>query len=117
MNVSLQPLRRVVALHSVLRSALEEEYDVAHARIPDELVAAHRRAGIDDWLIWRSGRHVFHLVVCEDFEAAIRQLEHDPANQRWQDFIGPYVDHFERSASGEMELPLVWRMTDQDPTG
>ena len=108
---------RVVALHSVLRSGLEEAYDVAHARIPDELVAAHRRAGIDDWQIWRSGRHVFHLVVCEDFEAAIRKLEHDPANERWQAFIGPYVDHFVTSPSGVVELPLVWRMRDQERAG
>ena len=106
MNVPRQPtaeMPRVVALHSMLRSGLEEAYDVAHARIPDDLIAAHRRAGIDDWQIWRSGRHVFHLVVCADFEAAIRRLEHDPANERWQAFIGPYVDHFETSASGGME--------------
>jgi L-rhamnose mutarotase len=103
----------LVALHSVLRAGREEEYDVAHARIPDDLVAAHRRVGIEDWQIWRSGSHVFHLVLCDDFEAAIDALKHDPANERWQAFIGPYVDHFERNPSGGVELPLVWRMNDQ----
>jgi L-rhamnose mutarotase len=104
---------QLVALHSVLRPGLEAGYDAAHARIPDELVEAHRRAGIHDWQIWRTGRHLFHLVECDDFEAAIRMLDNDPANERWQAVIGDYVDHFSLDETGSMRLPLVWRMTDQ----
>ena len=104
---------RFTALHSVLREGSEGEYDTAHARIPDDLLAAHHRAGIRDWQIWRSGRHLFHLVDCDDFDAARRHLENDPANERWQSIIGGYVDHFEAPAAGEWALPLVWRMTDQ----
>ena len=74
---------------------------------------AHRRVGIRDWCIWRSGRDLFHLVDCDDLEASLRALEHDPANDRWQAFIGDYVDHFEIAPSGESTLPLVWRMRDQ----
>ena len=59
-----------------------------------------------------ASRDLFHLVDCDDFPAALRQLEHDPANERWQAFIGRYVDHFEASADDPM-LPLVWRMGDQ----
>lgn len=103
-----------VALHSVLKPGREAEYDAVHERIPDDLVDAHRRAGIRDWWIWRSGAHLFHLVECDDFAAALARLEHDPANERWQAFIGDYVDHFE-PADGEPALPLVWRMRDQDP--
>jgi L-rhamnose mutarotase len=101
-----------VALHSVLKPGREQLYDAAHERIPDDLLAAHRRAGIRDWSIWRSGCNLFHLVECDDFPEALRQLEHDPANERWQAFIGEYVDHFEGGA-GEPALPLVWRMSDQ----
>jgi L-rhamnose mutarotase len=101
-----------VALHSVLKRGREADYDVAHQRIPDDLLEAHRRAGIRDWSIWRSGRNLFHLVECDDFPAALRQLEHDPANERWQAFIGAYVDHLTTSPAGPM-LPLVWRMRDQ----
>jgi L-rhamnose mutarotase len=103
----------LVALHSVLRAGRGDGYDVAHERIPDDLVEAHRRAGIRDWSIWRSGDHLFHLVDCDDFEAAVRQLESDPANRRWQELIGEYVDHFETGPAGGVELPLVWRMRDQ----
>jgi len=102
-----------VALHSVLKPGREAGYDVAHERIPDDLVEATRRVGIRDWYIWRSGRNLFHLVECDDLEAALGELEHDPANERWQTFIGDYVDHFELAASGDSTLPLVWRMQDQ----
>jgi len=101
-----------VALHSILRPGREEDYDLAHRRIPDDLLEAHLRAGVRDWRIWRSGRHLFHLVECDDLEASFRQLEHDPANERWQAFIGNYVDHME-PAAGDPALPLVWRMRDQ----
>ena len=98
-----------VALHSVLKPGREADYDVVHERIPDDLLEAHRRAGITDWSIWRSGRDLFHLVECDDLPAAFRQLEHDPANERWQAFIGEYVDHLATSPDGPM-LRLVWRM-------
>jgi L-rhamnose mutarotase len=101
-----------VALHSVLRAGSEERYDADHARIPDDLLAAQRRAGIRDWRIWRSGRDVFHLVDCDDFAGAAAALEDDPANVRWQAAIGELVHHFERAGDGP-ELPLVWRMSDQ----
>ena len=100
----------IVALHSVLRAGREEEYDSAHERIPDDLIEAHQRAGIHEWRIWRSGSDLFHIVECDDFASAIRALEHDPANERWQAFIGSYV---ERSATA---LPLVWSMRDQQAT-
>lgn len=100
------------ALHSVLKAGREEDYDVVHARIPQDLVEAHRNAGIRDWCIWRSGRDLFHLVDCDDLPAAFATLDDDPANERWQAFIGEYVDHLEQPR-GEPMLPLVWRMRDQ----
>ena len=101
-----------VALHTVLKPGREADYDVAHERIPDDLLAAHRRAGITDWSIWRSGPHLFHLVECDDFPAALRQLEHDPANERWQEFIGAYLERATTMSDGAT-LPLVWRMRNQ----
>ena len=103
----------LVALHSVLRAGREADSDAAHAQNPGALIEAHRRVGIHDWRIWRSGRIVFHLVECDDFPAAVRGLEHDPANKRWQAFIGDFIDHFEATQSGELPLPLVWSMRDQ----
>jgi L-rhamnose mutarotase len=98
------------ALHSVLKPRREADYARVHARVPDELLSALKESGIRDWRIWRSGRHLFHLVECDDFDAALRALADDPRNQRWQAFIGDYVDHFEEPANG---IPLVWRLTEQ----
>ena len=103
-------MTEVIALRSWLREGREAGYDAAHTRIPDELVEAHRRAGIEDWTIWRSGRELFHLVQCDDLDAAFRALERDPANERWQALIGDYVERFDAAP-----LPLVWRMGDQAP--
>jgi L-rhamnose mutarotase len=98
------------ALHSVLKPGREADYDRVHTRVPDELLSALEESGIREWRIWRSGRHLFHLVECDDFDAALRALDADPRNQRWQAFIGDYVDHFEAPANG---LPLVWQLTQQ----
>jgi L-rhamnose mutarotase len=104
-----------VALHSTLRPGLIDGYRAAHTRIPDELSAAFERVGIHDWTIWRSGDRLFHLVVCDDFDAAMRELEHDPANERWQRDIGRYVEVF-RGANGEeafTPLEEVWDLAAQ----
>jgi L-rhamnose mutarotase len=98
----------VVALRSLLREEGEDDYDAAHVRIPHDLVEAHRRAGIHEWTIWRSGRDLFHLVECDDLEAAFHELSRDPANDRWQAFIGGYVERFDPTP-----MRLVWRMGDQ----
>ncbi|NEN05395.1 L-rhamnose mutarotase [Diaminobutyricibacter tongyongensis] len=104
-----------IALHSVLREGREVEYLQAHATIPDDLAASFDRFGIHDWTIWRSGRNLFHLVECDDFDAAMAALQDDPANQRWQGFINDHVDHFEQLGDGwdGMVLPEVWQLERQ----
>jgi L-rhamnose mutarotase len=100
----------IYALHSVLKPGREADYDRVHARVPDELLDALRDAGIREWRIWRSGRNLFHLVECDDFDAALRALADDPRDRSWQAFIGDYVAHFEEPANG---LPLVWELSGQ----
>jgi L-rhamnose mutarotase len=104
-----------VALHSIVREGREDGYDRTHESIPDDLVESFARVGIADWSIWRSGRHLFHVVDCEDFEAAMEALDSDPANIRWQATIGPFVDHFESVGAGHAGLvvPRVWRLSEQ----
>ena len=73
-----------IALHSVIREGAIDEYRSHHARVPDELVALFDRAGIHDWVIWRSGDRLFHLVDCDDFDHAMTIVGADLANERWQ---------------------------------
>ncbi|WP_026875487.1 L-rhamnose mutarotase [Jiangella gansuensis] len=90
-----------VALHSVLRPGARQDYEREHDRIPADLVETFARIGIHDWTIWRSGDHLFHLVECDDFDAAMRALEDDPANARWQAHIGRFVDRFLSADDGD----------------
>ena len=61
-----------LALHSRLIPGTEESYEIEHARVWPELIVVMRNAGIREWSIWRSGRDLFHLVECDDYEAANR---------------------------------------------
>lgn len=83
-----------VALHSTIRAGAIGHYREHHARVPDELRALFDRVGIHDWVIWRSGDRLFHLVECDDFERAMAAVSADPANDRWQADIGRFVDEF-----------------------
>ncbi|OLT14141.1 hypothetical protein BJF79_02945 [Actinomadura sp. CNU-125] len=105
-----------VALHSVLREGREDDYDREHAAVPDDLLAALRRAGIRDWTIWRSGRDLFHLVDADDFAAALEVLAGDPADQAWQRHMGEFVDRFEPGEDGRTNaLAKVWNLREQSP--
>jgi L-rhamnose mutarotase len=96
-----------IALHSVLREGQEDAYEREHATVWPDLLAALQGVGIRDWTIWRSGRHLFHLVETDDFAAAMDRLEGDPVNQRWQEHMATFVDHF------EPDLRHVWTLRDQ----
>ena len=61
-----------IALHSVIAEGAIDDYRTHHARVPDGLRDLFGVAGIEDWTIWRSGRNLFHIVECEDFDAAMR---------------------------------------------
>jgi L-rhamnose mutarotase len=104
-----------VALHSVLREGQEANYGEAHATVPQELATSLQNAGIRDWTIWRSGRDLFHLVECDDFVTAMNRLDVDPVNDRWQEYMAQFVDHFEVVSQGfaGMVLPTVWNFREQ----
>lgn len=98
------------ALHTRLKPGKEQEYERLHARISDELDAALRAAGVHEWRIWRSGRELFHLVVCEDFEGMSAQLRDDPVNIAWQEQVNRLLEST-YDYSGEVEdIHQVWEL-------
>lgn len=106
--------RRLV-LHSVLPPENIAGYRADHRRVPAELLDTFARVGIHDWEIWRSGRHLFHLLTCDDFRAAVDGLAEDPANVAWQAAIGVHGATFEGpdGEPGSERGDLVWAMHDQ----
>jgi len=104
-----------LALHSRLIPGTEEAYELEHARVWPELITAMHAAGISDWSIWRSGRDLFHLVVADDFEAAVAYLRNDPTDQRWQQHMSQFVEGFAQNPAGVagQSLRHVWTMSEQ----
>lgn len=104
-----------IALHSEIRDGAVDDYRTHHARIPDALAATFGRIGISEWTIWRSGHRLFHLVECEDWDAAVAALDEDPANHTWQAEIGAFVELFRDADGAEGFSPLeeVWDLRGQ----
>jgi L-rhamnose mutarotase len=104
-----------VVLHSRLKPGAEASYERDHLTVPDDLMASFARVGIRNWTIWRSGLELFHLVECDDFAAAMAALAGDPANERWQAFIGPHVEGFASTGDGPegQVLGQVWQLAEQ----
>lgn len=105
----------IVALYSTLHDDAVDTYRTEHERIPDDLVETFARIGIHDWSIWRSGVRLFHLVDCDDFDAAMAGLADDPANARWQAHIGRLGISFHDADGAANLAPLeqIWTLADQ----
>ncbi|MEV6591264.1 L-rhamnose mutarotase [Streptomyces acidicola] len=108
-----------VALHSEIREGAIDLYRERHLRIPDDLVAVFGRLGIHDWTIWRSGRRLFHLVDCDDWDAAYAALPQEPADQAWQRDVGRFVELFRDAdgTEGADPLELMWNLAAQRDGG
>ena len=104
-----------IALHTRIAEGHEADYDREHARIPDELDASLRRAGVHAWRIWRDGRDIFHVVEVEDYSAMRRMLAEDPANQRWQEHLTPVLDVGADSGGEASGIRPGWSLPLQGP--
>lgn len=101
------------ALHTRLKAGAAEAYDELHARVPDDLAAALRDAGVRDWRIWRDGLDVFHLVDVEDYVRMRALLRDHPANVAWQARVTP-LQSLPDDYSGEDDgLTSVWSLAAQ----
>jgi L-rhamnose mutarotase len=101
------------ALHTRLKEGAAEAYDLLHARVPDDLAAALREAGVRDWRIWRAGLDVFHLVDVEDYAAMRAHLRDHPANLAWQARVTPLQSLPDDYSGDDDGLPRVWSLSGQ----
>lgn len=97
-------------LHTRLKPGKEAEYERVHATIPPELDTALREAGVRSWRIWRSGRDLFHLVDCEDYEAMRAHLREHPANLPWQARMAELLEVADDYSGAEPDIRLVWEL-------
>jgi L-rhamnose mutarotase len=100
-----------VALHTMLKPGREADYDRIHATIPADLDAALRAAGVRQWRIWRDGRHLFHLVDCDDYQAMRAELRDHPANVSWQGRMAELLEVEDDYSGTDNGLLQVWSLT------
>lgn len=65
-----------------------EEYEREHRRVWPELLAKLKAVGISDYSIFRRGQELVLSLTVDDLEKAFAELDRDPVNQRWQEFMG-----------------------------
>jgi len=70
-----------------LRAEAIEEYELEHTRVWPELLARLKDVGISDYSIFRRDQDLFLCLRVEDFEKAWDELDRDPVNRKWQEFM------------------------------
>src|SRR5438270_13572680 len=65
-----------------------EEYDREHRRVWPELLAKLKAVGISDYSVFRRGQDLVLCLKVADFDKAWDELDQDPVNIKWQEFMG-----------------------------
>ncbi len=104
-------MTKYTAFRTRLKPGLEEAYDVAHAEVWPELVAAQRELGIDHWLIFRHGDELLATWWnATNFDGATAALAELPIEQRWQAEMARYVVVNDRATGAAVDrMHLVYR--------
>jgi L-rhamnose mutarotase len=84
-----------------IREDAIEEYEREHQRVWPELLAKLKAVGISDYSIFRRGQELVLTLRVENFEKAWDELDRDPVNQRWQQFMSRLFEPVPDQASGE----------------
>jgi L-rhamnose mutarotase len=62
------------------------------------------------WIIWRSGRDLFHLVEVEDYRSMRLALADDPVNVAWQSKMSELLEVEDDYSGDDRGIPLVWSL-------
>ena len=78
-----------------------DDYDREHRRVWPELLAKLKDVGISNYSIFRRGQDLVLSLDVEDFEKAWDELDRDPVNRRWQEFMTPLFEAVPDKQEGE----------------
>jgi L-rhamnose mutarotase len=100
-----------IGIHTRLKPGVVERYERYHKEVWPDVLAAIRRAGITEYLIFRDGLDLFHYIECHDYDRAIAELADDPVNIKWQAEMAPMmaVAH-DYSGKSRDRLPLIFEL-------
>jgi L-rhamnose mutarotase len=77
------------------------EYEREHQRVWPELLAKLKEVGISDYSIFRRGQDLVLCLRVDDFEKAWDELDRDPVNRRWQQFMSRLFEPVPDLETGE----------------
>jgi L-rhamnose mutarotase len=72
-----------------IKADVIEKYELEHTRVWPELLAKIKSVGISDYSIFRRGQDLTLVLTVDDLDKAFAELDKDPVNQRWQEFMAP----------------------------
>jgi L-rhamnose mutarotase len=78
-----------------------EEYDREHKRVWPELLDKLKEVGISDYSVFRRGQDLTLVLRTENLDSALDELDKDPVNQRWQEFMGRLFEPVPDKQPGE----------------
>lgn len=96
----------------------QEEYIERHKNVYPDLLQAFEEVGISTYSIFLHDSYLFAYMEVEDYQEAMKKLEENEANQRWQEFMSdilikhngektvleiPEVFHFQSNKRGELK--------------
>jgi L-rhamnose mutarotase len=78
-----------------------EEYEREHQRVWPELLAKLKEVGISEYSIFRRGQELVLSLRVDDFNRAWDELDRDPVNLRWQEFMSRLFEPVSEKQEGE----------------
>ena len=78
-----------------------DEYEREHQRVWPELLARLKQVGISDYSIFRRGQELVLCLRVDDFDRAWDELDRDPVNRRWQEFMSRLFEPVPDKTNGE----------------
>jgi L-rhamnose mutarotase len=84
-----------------IRADAIEEYEREHQRVWPELLAKLKEVGISEYSIFRRGQELVLSLRVDDFDKACDQLDRDPVNLRWQEFMSRLFEPVLEKQDGE----------------
>ncbi|MCY0888283.1 MAG: L-rhamnose mutarotase [Alicyclobacillaceae bacterium] len=82
-----------------IRPGTEAEYKERHKAVYPELLSAFEDYGIQSYSIFMDGTTLFGYIEADDPEAALRALDENLANRRWQQYMSDILLADERGVT------------------
>ncbi|MFD2655023.1 MULTISPECIES: L-rhamnose mutarotase [Gracilibacillus] len=82
----------------------QEEYKKRHQAVHPELLEALKEVGISNYSIFMDGTKLYAYMEVDDYHRAMKELETNPANRKWQAFMSDILAMDEK---GDPKMYLI----------